>query len=75
MQHSLGIQQLCLWEAAFVIACLFPFANVIRRRRGASPSRSVWVPVSGFGFLGGRGEIKGTFKWAHVLSPKTEPSH
>jgi hypothetical protein len=61
MQHRLGIQQLCLWEATFAIACGFLSANVSTRRRGASPSRSVWVPVSGFGFLGGRGEIKGTF--------------
>ena len=41
VQHSPGIQHLCLWEAAFTIACVFPSANVSRRRRGASPSRSV----------------------------------
>jgi hypothetical protein len=41
VQHRLGIQQTCLWEAPFFIACLFPSAKVLRRRRGASPSRPV----------------------------------
>ena len=54
VQHRLGIQQLCLWEAAFFIAWWFPMANVKARRRGASPSRPVQCP-SEFGVLGGRG--------------------
>ena len=43
VQHRPGIQQTRLWEAPFFIACLFPFAKVLRRRRGASPSRPVWI--------------------------------
>jgi len=48
VQHRLGIQQTCLWEAPFFIACWFPFAKVIGRRRGASPSRPVRCLVCWF---------------------------
>ena len=50
VQHRPGIQQTCLWEAPFFIACLFASAKVIRRQRGASPSRPVWMPSLFLGF-------------------------
>ena len=64
VQHPLENQQLCLWEAPFEIAWQFHAANLSTRRRGLpqvvpSSCRLVW-------FLGGRGEIRGPSKGAHV---------
>ena len=61
VQHRPGIQQLCLWEEAFAIACMFPLANVSKRRRGLPQVVPSGLPASRLGRLGGRGEIKGTF--------------
>jgi hypothetical protein len=73
VQHRPGIQQLCLWEAAFAIACMFPLAKVSRRRRGLPqvvpsglPAWVVWVVA---------GRLRGPSKGAQLLSPKTGPSH
>ena len=49
-------------KGLFFIACLFPWAKVAQRRRGASPSRPVWNPecvwVSGW-FAGRLGTFQG----------------
>lgn len=72
MQHPLGIQHLSLWKGVFFIACQFPSAKVIVRRRGAFPSRPVWDPAYVLGFWVVRGEIRGP-SWGVAPADRTLP--
>jgi hypothetical protein len=58
----------------FCIACLFPWAKVIVRRRGASPGRPVWNLSVYLGFWLVRGD-NGDLPGVLLHSTETEPSH